>query len=311
MYNYYSSTMTALVAVILVITHCSVAIHGPCTNGAIRLAGEWRSSGYAASGNVEICLNNQWGGICSDRWMTEDAQVVCKQLGYSSDGAVPLTDNYYGSSSVEAIHLHGVQCTGDESYLFQCNTSNIGECTHQQVIGVACQGSNFSCQSGDVRLSGGTQLHEGRVEVCKDNLFGTICDDQWDNIDANVICNQLGYANDGAISLSQAAYGEGIGPLFFGDVICMGDEANITQCSYNPSTHCTHSEDASVVCKPVNPSCEDGSVRLVNGRTPNEGRVEVCYNGVWGTICHDFWDDTDAGVVCNQLGFSTEGIQVR
>jgi hypothetical protein len=145
MYNYYSSTMTALVAVILVITHCSVAIHGPCTNGAIRLAGEWRSSGYAASGNVEICLNNQWGGICSDRWMTEDAQVVCKQLGYSSDGAVPLTDNYYGSSSVEAIHLHGVQCTGDESYLFQCNTSNIGECTHQQVIGVACQGIVLVC----------------------------------------------------------------------------------------------------------------------------------------------------------------------
>ena len=53
--------------------------------------------------------------------------------------------------------------------------------------------------------------------------------------------------------------------------------------------------------------CTTGEVRLVGGNVPNEGRVEVCINDVWGTVCDDGWSSTDASVVCRQLGYSTEG----
>ena len=43
---------------------------------------------------------------------------------------------------------------------------------------------------------------------------------------------------------------------------------------------------------------------MIGGSGPNEGRVEVCMGQAWGTVCHDGWDNTDATVVCRQLGFS-------
>ena len=50
--------------------------------------------------------------------------------------------------------------------------------------------------------------------------------------------------------------------------------------------------------------CNHGSVRLIGGSTTNVGRVEICANETWGTVCDDFWGSADAGVICRQLGFS-------
>ena len=131
----------------------------------------------------------------------------------------------------------------------------------------------------------------------------------------------------GAIALSSAAYGEGYGHVYLDELQCTGSEPNITKCTHQGigNTNCGHSEDAAVICKSesllhldsvvidlsmstaVSPLCENGNVRLVNGRVSSEGRLEVCQNGIWGTVCHDHWDDNAAGVVCKQLGFTSEG----
>ena len=69
---------------------------------------------------------------------------------------------------------------------------------------------------------------------------------------------------------------------------------------YSFSWQCLHT-----ICSDV--ECKEDSVRLSGGTGSNEGRVEVCLSGQWGMVCVNGWNNTDATVVCRQLGFSDDG----
>ena len=56
-----------------------------------------------------------------------------------------------------------------------------------------------TCTHDDVRLADGDRDLEGRVEVCIGGVWGTVCSDGWDSVDAGVVCRQLGYEYEGKI----------------------------------------------------------------------------------------------------------------
>ena len=53
------------------------------------------------------------------------------------------------------------------------------------------------CTDGDIRLRGSTNNYEGRVEICNNNAWGTVCDDSWSTFDARVACRELGFLSTG------------------------------------------------------------------------------------------------------------------
>ncbi|XP_051021519.1 neurotrypsin [Acomys russatus] len=160
------------------------------------------------------------------------------------------------------------------------------------------------CSQGPVlpviRLAGGNSGHEGRVELYHAGQWGTICDDQWDDADAEVICRQLGLSGI-AKAWHQAHFGEGSGPVLLDEVRCTGNELSIEQCPKSSwgEHNCGHKEDAGVSCVPLT----DGVIRLAGGKSGHEGRLEVYYRGQWGTVCDDGWTEMNTYVACRLLGF--------
>ncbi|XP_006629273.1 neurotrypsin isoform X2 [Lepisosteus oculatus] len=274
-----------------------------CKQGSVRLQGG-RSK---LDGTVEVYLNGVWGTICSNNWRDENAAVVCRQLGHGYKGRArqsPLS-----RQTLLPVHWHTVHCHGEEEDLLQCQRTvwNGGECANRQVAAVTCTPQEVAVFV-PVRLVGGGSEYEGRVEVFHSGQWGTVCDDQWDDADAEVVCRQIGLGGT-AKAWSQAYFGQGSGQVWLDEVQCTGNELSIEQCfkSLWGEHNCEHKEDAGVSCTPLT----DGSLRLVGGPGSFEGRLEVFYKGQWGTVCDDGWTESNIQVVCRQLGFRYDEAAVQ
>lgn len=111
---------------------------------------------------------------------------------------------------------------------------------------------NTCNENGQLQLVGGLNGLEGRVEICFDGVWGTVCDDSWDARDAEVVCRQLGFNTTGAQALVRPIpFGLGTGPIYLDDVDCNGSEQQLISCPHRDPVgehNCGHREDAGVQC---------------------------------------------------------------
>ncbi|CAI8015589.1 Neurotrypsin [Geodia barretti] len=267
-----------------------------CAHGDVRLTGRQSEN----EGRLEICNSfSVWGTVCNKHWTQAVSKVVCHSLGYDYEEGSYHT--YYTFDRIPAtlpISADYVRCSGSENSLGECTyfSHSFSECSHDDDIGIICPPAN--CEDGDVRLLGTTVSEEGLVLVCVNKRWGPICQN---NNEANTktMCRQLGYT-DGYYDRREITAAIPVQNL---TLHCHGDESRIFDCTYSRSgpSRCSYYDLTYISCEPA--SCTDGQVRLVDGATDVEGRVEICFSRRWGTISGDGWTQTESTVICNDLGY--------
>jgi deleted-in-malignant-brain-tumors protein 1 len=168
--------------------------------------------------------------------------------------------------------------------------------------------------AGDIRLVGGSSL-EGRVEIYNSGEWSTVCASKFSDADARVVCRQLGLSRSNANATNAILYGRVSGQVLAVNITCKGTEFRLEYCSTDDPGigTCGYNEYVAVSCA-VPSSSEfprDGDIRLVDGPSSAEGRVQIYHNGLWGTVCDNRFSDSDAKVVCRQLEHPTSASKAR
>ncbi|NXL87386.1 DMBT1 protein, partial [Alectura lathami] len=200
------------------------------------------------AGRVEVLHDGQWGTVCDDGWDLQAATVVCRQLNCGRAESAPSGARF--GQGTGHIWLDDVNCIGTEDALAQCRARPWGQnnCNHGEDASVVCSDSHLQI-TAKVRLVDGPHRCAGRVEVFRNERWGTVCDKGWDMNDATVVCRQLGCGT--ALSAPvQSFFGQGSDPIWMNRVSCTGMESAISDClsrSWGIQL-CTHMDDAGVEC---------------------------------------------------------------
>ncbi|XP_071886473.1 olfactory receptor 14C36-like [Anas platyrhynchos] len=194
--------------------------------------------------------------------------------------------------------LYSVVPTAVNPLIYSMRNQELKDAVSKLMTGGFPEGINWSRR---VRLANGAGRCAGRVEIYYQGRWGTVCDNAWDLADAAVVCRQLGCG--GALEAAGSArFGEGSGQIWLDGVNCSGAEAALWDCPAEAGGQhdCGHKEDAGVVCS------EFMALRLENSDSCS-GRLQVFYNGTWGSVCSNSMTTETVSLVCKELGCGNEG----
>ncbi|KAK7906858.1 hypothetical protein WMY93_015470 [Mugilogobius chulae] len=235
------------------------------------------------SGRLEVFHNNQWSKICNNNWGLDQAKIVCREL---ECGAPKLLHEPLNFGDSGAKRGYTASCSGSVDSISQCR---IQEYTR------SCDGVFLSCAGVQpLRLVNGTGRCSGRVEMFHDGVWGTVCDDEWDIREAEVVCRAMDCGTP-QMATTSAFFGQSEGNIWLDDLNCLGNESSLVHCQHPPfgENNCGHGEDAGVICA--------ANIRLTNGTDVCSGRVEIHHNEVWSAAVNVNWGMNEATVICREM----------
>ena len=240
----------------------------------LRLVG--LDNGKTYSGRLEIFMKGTWGTVGGNgrAFSNEEAIVACGQLGMTGGLALSDTSNYATKDLEQPQWIYDVRCTGisNAEKLTDCATNWIvnGRGDHNFDVSIQC-GSSVTKHLDPVtkftkpyRLAGDTNRNRGRAEMFKDGKWHSICGEDWDLRDAEVLCRSLGFS--GAISATSGGshFSPGIGAPWPIRIMCEGNEGSLDECEQNSTLsyqkHCSHNNIAGAVCSSFRHQCTKESV---------------------------------------------------
>ncbi|MBN3309964.1 C163A protein, partial [Amia calva] len=254
-----------------------------------------RGTDSRCEGRLEVLWNGSWGRVLDSQWDLQDASAVCTNL-HCGRALLASNSTEYGHGDGPVV-LTAVECTGQEPAVHNCTlTLSSGPGSTSGGVGVRCS------EHWRLRLAGGGSQCAGRVEVYHGGAWGSVCDDLWDLADASVVCRQLG-CGQALRATGSAEFGGGSGPIWLDDVSCRGNETALWDCPRASweRRNCRHKEDAGVVCS------EHKELRLVSAEHHCAGRLDVLYNGTWGSVCSNGMKTFTVALVCQQLQCGDSG----
>ncbi|XP_037396179.1 scavenger receptor cysteine-rich type 1 protein M130-like, partial [Pygocentrus nattereri] len=140
--------------------------------------------GRRCAGRVDMLFRGQWGTVCDDYWDIRGAAVVCRKLG-CGEAVDVLSDAHFGPGP-ETMWSYTRACNGSESTVTKCGARDFQE---KERVCDTTEGAGIICS--EVRLVGGSRC-SGRVEVLHGETWSTVCDTDFDQQDAEVVCRELG-----------------------------------------------------------------------------------------------------------------------